>query len=140
MPIVCKSCGSDVSPTWWKCCPKHTTERGRDVVCQNCANVCLSGQEVVSSGNEVLTGEFTLRDGSTSEIYVVTSMLDPRVVTRLINGDWSFGCAGIHNGHGTKDCPRELHHHHDEFCNRPTNEELRAAGIDPKTFKPRSRR
>lgn len=47
MPIVCKTCGSDVSPTWWKCCPKHTTEQGIDVVCQACANVCLNGAEVV---------------------------------------------------------------------------------------------
>ena len=49
MPIVCQTCDSDVSPTWWKCCPKHTTERGRDVVCQNCANDCLSGKEIVVS-------------------------------------------------------------------------------------------
>ena len=47
MPIICKSCGSDVSPTWWKCCPKHTTEQGLDVVCQVCANVCLSRKEVI---------------------------------------------------------------------------------------------
>ena len=45
MPIFCQSCGSDVSPTWWKCCPKHTTEQGIDVVCQSCANICLNGQK-----------------------------------------------------------------------------------------------
>ncbi len=38
------------------------------------------------------------------------------------------------------DDARELHHHHDEFCQLPTNEELLAAGIDPKDFKARSRR
>jgi len=30
-----------------------------------------------------------------------------------------FGCGGRHHGRGTPDCPRELHHHHDEFCDRP---------------------
>ena len=51
MPVICKSCGSDVSKTWWKCCPKHTTEQGIDVVCQACANICLNGKEVVSVTN-----------------------------------------------------------------------------------------
>jgi thymidylate kinase len=26
------------------------------------------------------------------------------------------GCAGQHHGRGTPDCPRELHHHHDDRC------------------------
>lgn len=30
-----------------------------------------------------------------------------------------YGCAGRHHGIGTPDCPRELHHHHDERCERP---------------------
>ena len=66
--------------------------------------------------------------------------INESVVKRLKMGDWSFGHAGRHHGIGTKDCPRELHHHHDEFCSTPTNEELLAAGIDPKEFKARSRR
>ncbi len=68
------------------------------------------------------------------------ALIDPRVVARLRSGDWSFGHDGQHHGIGTPDCPRELHHHHDEFCTRPTLAELRAAGIDPATFKARSRR
>jgi hypothetical protein len=65
--------------------------------------------------------------------------IDPAVVERLKRGDWQFGHAGRHHGTGAPDCPRELHHHHDEFCSRPTMAELRAAGIDPADFKPRSR-
>lgn len=30
-----------------------------------------------------------------------------------------WGCDGRHYGNGTKECPRELHHHHDEFCKKP---------------------
>ncbi len=62
------------------------------------------------------------------------------VVDRLLMGDYQFGHAGRHHGNGTKDCPRNLHHHHDEFCMMPNNEELKLAGIDPDTFKARSRR
>ena len=71
--------------------------------------------------------------------YSLTDSLDPRVVERLKGGDWSFGHAGRHHGIGSEDCPRELHHHHDEFCSRPTLRELLAAGIDPNEFQLRSR-
>lgn len=27
-----------------------------------------------------------------------------------------FGCEGQHHGIGTKECPKELHHHHDDRC------------------------
>ena len=27
------------------------------------------------------------------------------------------GCSGTHRGIGTPECPRELHHHHDDRCN-----------------------
>lgn len=66
-------------------------------------------------------------------------IVDPNVVERLKSGDWSFGHEGHHRGDGSPDCPVEWHHHHDEFCNRPTVQELRAAGIDPRRFRPRSR-
>jgi hypothetical protein len=66
-------------------------------------------------------------------------MCDPLVVQRLQMGDWSFGHAGRHHGNGSEDCPRWLHHHHDEFCSRPTVLELMAAGINPNEFKVRSR-
>lgn len=36
-----------------------------------------------------------------------------------------YGHAGRHDGHGTPDCPRELHHHHDERCERPMTEDQR---------------
>jgi hypothetical protein len=64
---------------------------------------------------------------------------NPAVVARLRSGDWSFGHAGRHHGNGFGDCPRTLHHHHDEFCSLPTREELLAAGVDPNEFRPRSR-
>lgn len=60
-------------------------------------------------------------------------------VERLKMGDWSFGHGGRHHGVGTQDCPKELHHHHDEFCSMPTIMELIEAGINPKIFKPKSR-
>ena len=60
-------------------------------------------------------------------------------LARLRMGDRSFGHDGRHHGIGTKDCPREMHHHHDEFCDRPTAAELRAVGLDPKTFRSSSR-
>jgi protein gp37 len=36
--------------------------------------------------------------------------------TRWIGGQ--RGCDGQHHGGGTFDCPRELHHHHDDLCKR----------------------
>lgn len=30
-----------------------------------------------------------------------------------------YGHAGRHHGDGSADCPRELHHHHDERCDPP---------------------
>lgn len=59
--------------------------------------------------------------------------MDTARILRLINGDWSFGCAG------DRDCPRTLHHHHDDFCASPTEDELNLAGIDPKRFIERKR-
>lgn len=66
--------------------------------------------------------------------------VDLRVVKKLKSGDWQFGCAGKHRGSGSEDCPRHPHHHHDEFCNRPTVHELNSAGINSRDFKPTSRR
>ena len=62
------------------------------------------------------------------------------VVMRLKSGNWSFGHGGSHHGVGTSDCPYRQHHHHDEFCQMPTDEELKEAGIDPLEFTARSRR
>jgi hypothetical protein len=61
-------------------------------------------------------------------------------VRRLLAGDYSFGCDGTHRGYGSEECPRQPHHHHDDFCQRPTDEELRLAGIKPEEFKMRNRR
>lgn len=36
--------------------------------------------------------------------------------TRWMGG--SRGCCGMHRGIGTPECPRELHHHHDERCKK----------------------
>lgn len=41
-----------------------------------------------------------------------------------------FGHEGTHRGSGSPDCPRERHHHHDEFCSPPTLSEWREAGRD----------
>jgi hypothetical protein len=60
-------------------------------------------------------------------------------IERLRRRDWSFGHGGEHIGIGTKDCPKKEHHHHDDFCELPTVEELEAAGIDPVAFKSRPR-
>ena len=65
---------------------------------------------------------------------------NPKVVERLLRGDWSFGHDGNHYGIGTKNCPKELHHHHDEFCRMPSLAELAAAGIPPENFKAWKRR
>lgn len=32
------------------------------------------------------------------------------------------GCAGQHHGTGASDCPRDLHHHHDERCAPPAGD------------------
>lgn len=37
-----------------------------------------------------------------------------------MSDDTQYGHAGRHHGIGTPDCPRELHHHHDERCERPS--------------------
>ena len=64
---------------------------------------------------------------------------DSARIRRLKMGDWSFGHAGQHRGIGTDDCPKTLHHHHDQFCRMPNILELMAAGIHPNEFKVRSR-
>lgn len=33
----CKLCKTVESTQWWKCCPKHTTQDGSDVLCSSCA-------------------------------------------------------------------------------------------------------
>lgn len=66
-------------------------------------------------------------------------IFNPRI-EKLRRGDWQFGHVGEHHGIGSEDCPRYLHHHHDEFCDLPTETELWIAGIDPKDFKNRSRK
>lgn len=62
----------------------------------------------------------------------------PRI-ERLRSGNWQFGCRGYHHGIGRPNCPVNLHHHHDEFCQDPTEGELLAAGINPRKFAVRSR-
>lgn len=46
-PKICKMCGKTETKEnpveWWKCCPKHTTETGPDVVCLDCARACSMG-------------------------------------------------------------------------------------------------
>src|SRR5689334_7495571 len=35
----CKYCLKTESKAWWKCCPKHTTENGEDLLCDDCAHL-----------------------------------------------------------------------------------------------------
>jgi hypothetical protein len=50
-------------------------------------------------------------------------------IEALKQGRTDWGCQGRHHGNGTPECPRELHHHHDDFCRRPTAQEMTAAGV-----------
>jgi hypothetical protein len=63
-----------------------------------------------------------------------------RRIERLKSGNYQFGHGGLHNGNGSVNCPRRLHHHCDEFCDYPGPTELIEAGLDPKTFRAQSRR
>ncbi|MGE5612659.1 MAG: hypothetical protein ACM3UO_00090 [Bacillota bacterium] len=40
-----------------------------------------------------------------------------------------WGHNGRHHGNGSPDCPRELHHHCDDYCALPTPTECRLAGV-----------
>lgn len=50
---VCKLCTRDESKSWWKCCPGHTTEKGVDVVCEDCASRCMNKKEMTQVVNAV---------------------------------------------------------------------------------------
>lgn len=39
----CKRCGSTVTREWWKCCRKHTSQNGPDVLCEECALILHPG-------------------------------------------------------------------------------------------------
>lgn len=57
-------------------------------------------------------------------------MFDPRRIEALEIGDIQWGHDGQHHGNGSRECPRELHHHCDFKCQLPTPGELRAAGVE----------
>ena len=71
----------------------------------------------------------------------ITAFLDYRKkrIDRLEFGNQQFGHGGSHYGPGTANCPRRLHHHCDAFCELPDINELIMAGLDVRTFRPRSR-
>jgi hypothetical protein len=50
-------------------------------------------------------------------------------VDALRLGRTQWGCNGRHHGNGSPDCPRELHHHHDMFCEPPSKDECAEAGV-----------
>lgn len=52
-------------------------------------------------------------------------------IEALAGGQAQWGHGGQHHGNGTPECPRELHHHHDDFCDLPTLGECAAAGVTP---------
>ncbi len=52
LTIICMICRTVESPSWWKCCPKHATERDIDVVCQTCANNCLQSSKEIVNGTD----------------------------------------------------------------------------------------
>lgn len=79
-------------------------------------------------------------DGKHGDLHTPTcGCFDERRIARLRMGDNSFGHDGQHFGVGTEECPKNMHHHHDQFCDYPSRGELTAAGIDPETFKVRNR-
>ncbi len=51
-----------------------------------------------------------------------------RLRVEHIEKSGQFGCDGRHQGNGSPDCPRVLHHHHDMFCRPPTPYEWALAG------------
>lgn len=52
----------------------------------------------------------------------IEPMLGPIDLHSVIGGtQWigrQRGCTGMHHGDGSRECPSELHHHHDERCGR----------------------
>ena len=105
--------------------------------------------ECIYSEMQLCIGQVVLRDVAFSHtplalcerhyVFLAAECAEMRV-KRLQLGDYQFGCGGMHHGIGSLDCPTTLHHHHDVFCNYPTKEELEAAGINPNTFKVKSRK
>lgn len=53
-----------------------------------------------------------------------------RRIQRLSHGQSQWGHAGQHRGSGAPDCPRTMHHHHDDFCALPTWWECEMAGVE----------
>ena len=51
-------------------------------------------------------------------------------IEALKRGRTQWGHQGRHHGNGSPDCPRELHHHHDDFCQLPYPAEIAAAGVE----------
>lgn len=45
-------------------------------------------------------------------------------------GRLQWGCAGEHRGNGTPDCPKFMHHHHDERCIPGLRNRLKAAEVE----------
>jgi hypothetical protein len=72
----------------------------------------------------------------------ITAFLDyrKRRIDRLEFGNQQFGHAGSHYGTGTANCPLRPHHHCDAFCELPDINEIIMAGLDVRTFRPKSRR
>lgn len=67
--IICVVCKTTNSPSWWKCCHKHTTELGNDVVCFSCANECFKSKEVIIESveptiEELLVGATSIYDNN----------------------------------------------------------------------------
>lgn len=52
-----------------------------------------------------------------------------RRIDALKRGRDQWGHGGRHRGNGAPDCPRTLHHHHDEFCMLPLPSECALAGV-----------
>lgn len=46
--IVCKLCGTEDSPTWWRCCLKHIGKVELAAVCRACAIACFSSKKVIN--------------------------------------------------------------------------------------------
>lgn len=55
---------------------------------------------------------------------------DERIAEVEKLGRLQWGCAGEHRGNGTPDCPKFMHHHHDERCIPGLRNRLKAAEVE----------
>jgi hypothetical protein len=58
----CIDCRTRISEEWWKCCPTHTPERTKDVVCVDCMKR-LHPAQIERLSQKIQTIEYLDSDG-----------------------------------------------------------------------------